>query len=80
MNKFDYITSGVLQDYCLGLLTDQEEKSVESMCRDYPEVARELELLQDVLKEYERTNRLSRQDELRMKVWQAVKKLWEENS
>lgn len=75
MNEFDYITSGVLQDYCLGLLTDQEEKSVEGMCRDYPEVARELELLQDVLKEYERTNKLSRQDELRMKVWQAVKKL-----
>ena len=80
MNELDYITSGVLKDYCLGLLTDQEEKSVESMCRDCPEVAKELELLQDVLKEYERTNKLSRQDELRMKVWQAVKKLWEENS
>ena len=80
MNENNYITSRELQDYCLGFLTDQEEKSVESMCRDYPELARELELLQDVLKEYTRTNKHSRQDELRMKVWQAVKKLWEENS
>lgn len=79
MNEFEYITSGVLQDYCLGFLTDQEEKSVESMCRDYPEVAKELELLQDVLKEYARTNKHSRQDQLRKKVWQAVKKLWQEN-
>ena len=77
MNEFEYITSGLLEDYCLGLLTDHERKSVESMCRDYPEVAKELELLQDVLKEYERTNKFSRQDELRMNVWQAVKKSWE---
>jgi len=80
MNELDYIKSGLLKDYCLGLLTDEEEKSVESMCRDYPGVARELELLQEVLKEYERTNKPYRQDELRMKVWQAVKKMWQENS
>ena len=80
MIKIEFIKRRLLKDYCLGLLTDQEKKSVESMCRDYPEVAIELELLQGVLKEYERTNKLTKQDELRMKVWQAVKKLWKENS
>jgi SRSO17 transposase len=80
MNEFNYITSGVLQDYCLGFLTEKEERSVESMCRDYPEVAKELELLQEALKDYLINKKQQRQDELRMKVWKAVKKLWEGDS
>lgn len=79
MNELDYITSGILQDYCLCLLTNQEEKNVEIMCRSYSLVARELELFRETLKEYEKANKFSDQDQLRIKVWQAVKKIWEEN-
>jgi anti-sigma-K factor RskA len=78
MNKGDYITSGILQDYCLGLLTVEEERKVEMMCHDYPDVAKELQLLQETLDKYVANDSFYHRDELRMKVWEAVKKIWEE--
>lgn len=77
MNIGDYITSGILQDYCLGLLTVEEERKVEMMCQDYPAVANELHLLQQTLNKYVTIDTIWRRDELRLKVWEAVKKLWE---
>jgi anti-sigma-K factor RskA len=78
MNIGDYITSGILQDYCLGVLTVEEEKKVEIMCHDYPAVAKELELLKKSLEKYTASDTIWREDELRMKVWKAVKNIWEE--
>lgn len=78
MNIGDYITSGILQDYCLGLLSVEEEKKVEVMCHDYPTVAKELHLLQQSLEKYTANDTIWQRDELRMKVWKAVKKLWED--
>lgn len=79
MNIGDYITSGILEDYCLGLLTVEEERRVETMCHDYPDVAKELQLLQKTLDKYVASDTIWRRDELRMKVWEAVKKLWKDN-
>ncbi|MBF2707671.1 hypothetical protein [Flavobacterium soyangense] len=79
MNIGDYITSGILQDYCLGLLTVEEERKVETMCHDYPVVAKELHLLLQTLDKYVENDTISSRDEFRMKVWEAVKKLWKEN-
>ncbi len=79
MNIGDYITSGILQDYCLGMLTVAEERKVESMCHDYPDVANELHLLRQALDKYTASEAIRHRDKLRMKVWEAVKKLWDEN-
>jgi hypothetical protein len=80
MSEGDYITSGVLQDYCLGLLTPEEERKVEVMSHAYPRVACELHLLRQALKKYADSSEIHPRSELRMEVWKAVKKLWEENS
>jgi hypothetical protein len=79
MSEGDYITSGILQDYCLGLLTPNEERKVEAMCHAYPQVASELQLLRNALEKYAGSNKIYPRSELRMAVWKAVKKLWEEN-
>lgn len=79
MNIGDYITSGILQDYCLGLLTVEEERKVETMCHDYPAVAKELHLLRQTLDKYVANDSILHRNELRLKVWEAVKKLWEKN-
>ncbi len=79
MNIGDYITSGILQDYCLGLLTVDEERKVETMCQDHPAVADELHLLQQTLDKYMTNDTIRLRDELRLKVWEAVKKIWEKN-
>lgn len=79
MNIGDYITSGILQDYCLGMLTAEEERKVETMCHDYPDVAKELQLLQLSLDKYVANDIIGYRYELRLKVWEAVKKLWKMN-
>jgi hypothetical protein len=78
MNAGDYITSGILQDYCLGLLTVEEEIKVEAMCHSYPQVISELQLLRKALESFAGSNETWRRDELRKAVWESVKKLWEE--
>jgi hypothetical protein len=80
MNTGDYITSGILQDFCLGLLTNEEEINVEAMCHAYPQVARELRLLRQALEKYMGSNKIVHREELRKAVWENVKKLWAEES
>jgi hypothetical protein len=77
MNAGDYVTSGILQDYCLGLLTNEEEVKVEAMCQSYPEVANELKLLRQALESFAGSNETWRSAILRKSVWESVKKLWE---
>lgn len=79
MNVGDYITSGILQDYCLGILTNKEESKVEAICQAYPEVAMELLLLRLALEKYGGSEDILRRDQLRLAVWEAVRKIWEEN-
>lgn len=78
MLEHDYITSGILQDYCLGLLGEEDERKVEVMCHTYPQVARELQLLRQAFEMYSGSDTVMHNHELRRKVWEVVKKLWEE--
>ncbi len=57
MNVKEYIRSGVIESYVLGIATDAERQEFEQMCASYPEIAEardaferslEAELLQDV--------------------------------
>lgn len=78
MISHDYITSGILQDYCLGLLGEEDERKVEAMCHAYPQVAMELHLLQQALEKYAGSDTKIHNEALRRNVWEAVKKLWYE--
>lgn len=76
----DYITSGILQDYCLGVLSDEAERDVDAMCHAHPEVAWELQLLRLSLEKYVGTKKRWRRIVLRKAVWEAIKNLGKENS
>jgi mannose-6-phosphate isomerase-like protein (cupin superfamily) len=47
-----YIESGVLQDYCLGILTEAEGLEVEQYVSVYPEIKKELRAYQQALEQY----------------------------
>lgn len=79
MTTTSNITSGILQDYCLGLLNEEEERKVEALCQQYPQLSKELNLLRQALESYANSNKVSPPHELRNLVWKAVKKIWEEN-
>jgi hypothetical protein len=78
MNPSDYIASGVLQDYCLGQLTEEEEMAVDAICQVSPEVARELQLLRLALEKYAGSHKTCHPAELRRTVWEALKNFGKE--
>ena len=52
MNAKEFISSGVLELYALGAVSDSEKNEVEEMCASHPEVAEELQRIQDALGAY----------------------------
>ena len=48
----EIIESGILMDYCLGLVTEEERNKVDLLCKEYPEIDSELKLLQNGLENY----------------------------
>ncbi len=49
MNTGEYIESGILETYVLGMLSAEENSEVEAMAREYPEVKAALEDLQSTM-------------------------------
>ncbi|CAN5545645.1 hypothetical protein BH10BAC3_BH10BAC3_35890 [soil metagenome] len=70
----DFIKSGKLQDYCLGLLSVKDNLQVEKMCAQYPEVDGELKFLQESLKKYTSTNIDWHKEIIRSRIWAAIKR------
>ena len=52
MDIHAYIQSGILQDYCLGLLTTEEAARVDEQCALYPEIKTELLACRQALEQY----------------------------
>ncbi len=75
MNVEEIINSGILMDYCLGLVTDEERNKVEQLCRDYPEIATEQKLLQNGLERYAVKKTIWKNEELKKKIWDAIDKI-----
>lgn len=47
MNTKDYISSGILEEYVLGALSDQERREVECLSSIYPEISEALHAIED---------------------------------
>ena len=62
-------------DYCLGLVTEEERCKVEQLCKDYPEIATELGLLQNGLKYYAVKKTTWNKDALKKKIWDRIDKM-----
>jgi len=52
LNLEEYILSGILEQYCLGLTSVAESKEVEALCAKYEELQKELNLVQQTLGNY----------------------------
>ncbi len=49
MNVRDYIATGILEEYCLGLLSNDEQEMVLQVCRLYPDVRKELTAIENAM-------------------------------
>jgi mannose-6-phosphate isomerase-like protein (cupin superfamily) len=52
MNFKEYISGGIIEEYCLGLLNEEESRSVEQYALVYPEVKHEIESFMQALERY----------------------------
>jgi division protein CdvB (Snf7/Vps24/ESCRT-III family) len=75
MNIGEYINSGVLMDYCLGLLTADEKKEVEKLGKVHPEIANELQQLQSGLEQYAIKKTTWNKEALKNKIWETIDKI-----
>ncbi len=75
----EYIASGILHDYCLGLLSEDKESEVNAMCFEYAEVAQALQLLRKALEKYAGSDKILLRAELRKVIWEALNNWQVEN-
>lgn len=52
MDKERFLQSGLLEQYVLGLTTEEENEEVERFARAFPEIKSEIDLLQNAIKQY----------------------------
>jgi anti-sigma-K factor RskA len=72
MNVKEYISSGVLESYVLGLTNEQEVVEVEEMLAKYPEVKDELEAIEKSLEGYAFAHSKNPPIELKDKIWNKI--------
>jgi hypothetical protein len=75
MNIGEYISSGILMDYCLGLLTEEEKIIVEKLGKEHPEIANELTQLQSSLERYAVKKTTWKKEALKNKIWETIDKI-----
>jgi SRSO17 transposase len=80
MNIEEYMNSGILMDYCLGLLAEEDKKKVEQFAKEYPAITTEIRLLQNGLENYALKNTSWKNDELKKKIWNTIDEINKNNN
>jgi len=80
MNTKKYIESGILEDYLLGISSEQEQKEVESLAKIYPEIKEELDKLSRALEYFAMSYQKVPPPHLKTKIMAAIKNIETESS
>lgn len=78
INIAEYIASGVVYDYCMGLLSPTEEQEVVRMAGLYPEVSEEISAVQAVLEGGATTSAKKPPGEMKDKIWGVLENMVKE--
>lgn len=80
MNTKDYIASGILEEYALGLVSDQERREVECLSKIYPEILESLHVIDDELHSFASAYARPVPDGLKAKILDSLRDLKREQS
>ena len=72
MNIQEYISSGIIESYVLGLATNLERLEFERMCALHPELVRAREAFEITLEEYAMLNQTQPSKNLKSKIFAAI--------
>lgn len=67
-----YISSGILELYCAGSLTERENREVEAYAKKYPEIQTEIDAIQDALDQYAKTHSRIPDASLKAKIMSRI--------
>jgi anti-sigma-K factor RskA len=72
VNVQEYIESGIIESYVMGLASESERAEFERMCREYPEVLAARRKFEESLESYAASNATPPPPEIRAKVLKAI--------
>jgi anti-sigma-K factor RskA len=72
LNTQEYIASGILEQYVLGSVTDQERREVECLSSIYPEIKLELNQLADASEQYARLHQMRPPEFLKEQIFSKL--------
>lgn len=74
MNIKEYISSGILEDYVMGLVSEQDAREVERMAELHPEIREEIKTIQTALENYAGKYKIAPSPSLKKKIWAGIQK------
>jgi len=74
VNAQEYISSGIIESYVMGLTTPEENTEVEAMCRQYPEVLQARIAFEELLEQQSMQNALAQPASLKATITEAAMK------
>jgi anti-sigma-K factor RskA len=72
MNIQEYIASGVLESYVLGLANDKEKAEIEALAQKSPEIKAELRAIEEALESYAFANAQAPPAHLKNQIWDKI--------
>ncbi|HET9826713.1 MAG TPA: anti-sigma factor [Chitinophagaceae bacterium] len=72
MNIQEYISSGIVESYVLGLASDDERAEFDRMCAQYPELGEARNNFELALEAQARRNAMRPPEEVKVKIWSAI--------
>ncbi|GAB4023442.1 anti-sigma factor [Spirosoma koreense] len=72
MNVTEYIESGILESYVLGVVNDQERREVDCLSSIYPDIRRELDQLSAALEQYATAHSVEPPASIRTKLLETL--------
>ena len=72
MNVNEYISSGILESYIRGEVSDQERREVECLSKIYPEIRTEIDALEEQLESYSRAFAQKSPDDLKSSIMGSI--------
>ena len=75
MNIQDHINKGVIQDYCLGLLTSEERAIFEKELDLYPALRAEVDMIENSLESYILSYQIAPKPLLKERIWATLENI-----
>ena len=72
MNLKDYIASGIIESYVMGLASESERAEFEQMCAQHPELVAERRKFEERLEQYASEHAVFPPSEVKVKIFEAI--------